>query len=155
MSFKDFQKTGHLRTTDKLKSLGLLVVDDERGIVESLTESFRSTMHVYAATSGEEALRLFKEKDIHIVVSDQRMPEMTGVDLLARIKEIDPVPVRILITGYSDIQVVIRAVNDGLLWKYLTKPWVPDELRQVVIDAGKKYLLDAGIDRPLPHLLGM
>ena len=114
MSWKEYQKTGALGNENK-KVLSLLIVDDERGILNTLEESFRDMFKVYTANSGTEALQIFRDNEIHLVLSDQRMPEMTGVELFGKLKEINPTPVRILITGYSDINVVIRGLNEGLM----------------------------------------
>jgi len=156
MGWKDFKQTGKIQgRDDKIAGLGLLIVDDERDIVDSLAESFRGIMTVYPAYSADEAIRLFKENDIHVVVSDQRMPDMTGVELFAKIKAINPMPIRILLTGYSDINVVIKGLNDGLMWKYVTKPWDPEELRKLVIEGAKLYLKESGHEELNIRLLGM
>ena len=107
MSWKEFQKTGTIGQEDK-QVLSLLIVDDERGILNTLEESFRDMFKVYTANSGTEALQIFRANEIQLVLSDQRMPEMTGVELFGKLKEINPTPVRILITGYSDINVDAR-----------------------------------------------
>src|SRR5687768_3569275 len=154
MGWKDFRQTGKLQGRDKVATLGLLIVDDERDIVDSLAESFRGVMTVYPAYSAEEALRLFREKDIHVVLSDQRMPDMTGVELFAKVKAINPLPIRILLTGYSDINVVIRGLNDGLMWKYVTKPWDPEDLKNIVVQGAKQYLKDSGHEELTYRLMG-
>jgi two-component system, sensor histidine kinase and response regulator len=154
MGWKDFRQTGKLQGRDKVATLGLLIVDDERDIVDSLAESFRGVMTVYPAYSAEEALRLFREKDIHVVLSDQRMPDMTGVELFAKVKAINPLPIRILLTGYSDINVVIKGLNDGLMWKYVTKPWDPEDLKNIVVQGAKQYLKDSGHEELTYRLMG-
>jgi two-component system response regulator HupR/HoxA len=154
MGWKDFRQSGKLSGRDKVATLGLLIVDDERDIVDSLTESFRGVMTVYPAYSAEEALRIFREKDIHVVLSDQRMPDMTGVELFGKVKAINPMPIRILLTGYSDINVVIKGLNEGLMWKYVTKPWDPEDLKNIVIQGAKQYLKDSGQDELQYRLMG-
>ena len=154
MGWKDFRTSGKLSGRDKVATLGLLIVDDERDIVDSLTESFRGVMTVYPAYSAEEALRIFREKDIHVVLSDQRMPDMTGVELFGKVKAINPMPIRILLTGYSDINVVIKGLNEGLMWKYVTKPWDPEDLKNIVIQGAKQYLKDSGQDELQYRLMG-
>jgi YesN/AraC family two-component response regulator len=154
MGWKDFRQTGKLSGRDKVATLGLLIVDDERDIVDSLTESFRGVMTVYPAYSADEALRIFREKDIHVVLSDQRMPDMTGVELFGKVKAINPMPIRILLTGYSDINVVIKGLNEGLMWKYVTKPWDPEDLKNIVIQGAKQYLKDSGQDELTYRLMG-
>lgn len=154
MGWKDFRQSGKLSSRDKVATLGLLIVDDERDIVDSLTESFRGVMTVYPAYSAEEALRIFRDKDIHVVLSDQRMPDMTGVELFGKVKAINPMPIRILLTGYSDINVVIKGLNEGLMWKYVTKPWDPEDLKNIVIQGAKQYLKDSGQDELQYRLMG-
>jgi two-component system response regulator HupR/HoxA len=154
MGWKEYKQTGKVAGGNKIANLGLLIVDDERGIVDSLTESFKGQMVVYPAYTPDEALEIFREKDIHVVLSDQRMPEMTGVELFAKIKMINPLPIRILITGYSDINVVIRGLNEGLMWKYVTKPWDPEELKNVVIAGARQYLKDSGHEELSYRLMG-
>jgi two-component system response regulator HupR/HoxA len=154
MGWKDFRQSGKLSGRDKVATLGLLIVDDERDIVDSLTESFRGVMTVYPAYSAEEALRIFRDKEIHVVLSDQRMPDMTGVELFGKVKAINPMPIRILLTGYSDINVVIKGLNEGLMWKYVTKPWDPDDLKNIVIQGAKQYLKDSGQDELQYRLMG-
>jgi two-component system response regulator HupR/HoxA len=154
MGWKDFRQSGKLSGRDKVATLGLLIVDDERDIVDSLTESFRGVMTVYPAYSADEALRIFREKDIHVVLSDQRMPDMTGVELFGKVKAINPMPIRILLTGYSDINVVIKGLNEGLMWKYVTKPWDPEDLKNIVLQGAKQYLKDSGQDEMQYRLMG-
>ena len=154
MGWKDFRQSGKLSGRDKVATLGLLIVDDERDIVDSLTESFRGVMTVYPAYSADEALRIFREKDIHVVLSDQRMPDMTGVELFGKVKAINPMPIRILLTGYSDINVVIKVLNEGLMWKYVTKPWDPEDLKNIVLQGAKQYLKDSGQDEMQYRLMG-
>jgi DNA-binding NtrC family response regulator len=91
MSWKEYQKTGAIGTENK-KTLTLLIVDDERGILNTLEESFRDMFKVHTANSGAEALQIFRDKEIHLVLSDQRMPEMTGVELFGKLKAINPTP---------------------------------------------------------------
>ena len=146
-SWQQFRKDGKLQTEDdKIRKLGLLVVDDESEIVQSLREVFAQHFEIYHSTSAEQALELFREHTPKIVLSDQRMPEMTGIELLRKIKEIHPSTRRILITGYSDINVVVDALNEGLLWKYVAKPWNHDELRKLVLLGAREYLREEGLD---------
>lgn len=144
--WKTFRAQGTVPRAEQLRKLGLLIVDDERGIVDSLTEVFGATFDIHHSTSAAEALELFKEHTPKLVISDQRMPEMTGLELVRRIKEIQPSTVCILVTGYSDINVVVEALNEGLLWKYVAKPWDHEELRKLVMEGARRYLDDAGLD---------
>jgi response regulator RpfG family c-di-GMP phosphodiesterase len=106
----------------------ILLVDDEAEILFSLRGLLRTEFEVHTAESGAEALEILGRQSIHAIMSDQRMPNMTGVELLRRAKEERPEAVRMVFTGYADIKAVIDAVNEGGIYRYLTKPWDPDEL---------------------------
>jgi DNA-binding NtrC family response regulator len=113
----------------------LLFLDDEDRILNALSALFRYKYQVFTATSGEQALGILKQCHVHVVVSDQRMPEMTGVEFLRRAKEISPNTVRILLTGFSDLSAIIDSVNDGEVYRFLNKPWGNQEIQAVVADA--------------------
>jgi DNA-binding NtrC family response regulator len=106
----------------------ILVVDDEEEILFSLRGLLRQDFDLHTASSGAEALDIMRQRTIHVLMTDQRMPEMTGVELLEQSRSVCPEAVRIVFTGYADIKAVIDAVNQGQLFRYLTKPWDPDEL---------------------------
>lgn len=141
-----------LGRAEALRNLGLLIVDDEPNLLETLQEVFRRHFVVYAAKNAEAALAIVREHAPRLILSDQRMPGTTGTELLARIKELQPDTMRMLLTGYSDINVVIQALNDGLLYKYLTKPWEQQELVSTVLGAANQYL--AGVDSHPSSFLG-
>ncbi|MDX2129459.1 MAG: response regulator [Chloroherpetonaceae bacterium] len=110
----------------------LLFVDDEPNIVQSLSLLF-DDYKVYTAGSGLEALNLFKKGvKIDVLISDQRMPQMTGVELLQQVKAISPGTVRILLTGYADLDAVIESVNTGEIFRYVNKPWISSKLKDTV-----------------------
>jgi DNA-binding NtrC family response regulator len=136
----DYKKDGKLRVDEKIKKLGLLIVDDEEKIVSSLGETFSPLFEVHSSSNSMEGLEIFKEVRPKLILSDQRMPELTGIELFKRIHEIDPTTVNILITGYSDINIVIEALNEGICWKYVTKPWDPEELKQLVLKGAGEYI---------------
>lgn len=120
----------------QVKKVKLLLLDDEERIVNSLKAIFRFKYEVYTATNGLDALKVLKmHKDIAVVISDQRMPEMTGVDFLRHAKEISPNTVRILLTGFSDLQAIIGSINDGEVFRFLNKPWSNQEIQSVVEEA--------------------
>jgi DNA-binding NtrC family response regulator len=106
----------------------ILVVDDEKEILFSLRGLLRQEFDLYTAESGTEALDIMHRHVIHVIMTDQRMPEMTGVELLQKARGECPEAVRIVFTGYADIKAVIDAINEGQIFRYLTKPWDPDEL---------------------------
>lgn len=120
---------------------GILVVDDESDIVDSLERQFRKTYDVYKATSGAEALKLLQQHDVSLIISDQRMPEMSGVQLLERAQKVKPHCLRILLTGFTDVSSIIEAINKGQIYRYITKPWDPTELGMVVDKAIETFEL--------------
>jgi signal transduction histidine kinase len=121
----------------------ILVVDDEMDVVKSVQDLLRYDYRVLGSTRARDALKLMAENDIHVVMSDQRMPEMTGVEFLARARADYPDAVRLLFTGYADIRAVIDAINEGSVYRYITKPWDPDELQTIIREAVERYeLLD-------------
>lgn len=121
----------------------ILCVDDEIDNVEALERLFRKKYNVLKATSGAEALEVLRShgQPVSLIITDQRMPEMTGVEFLQKTIEQFPDTVRILLTGYTDIESVIEAVNNGQIFRYLTKPWDPIDLGNTVDRAIEKYSL--------------
>lgn len=123
------------------KRLGVLIVDDEAAITESLSLTLASLYPVYTAGSGAEGLEVLDREQIGLIICDQVMPGMTGVEFFEKVIERDPRIVRILLTGYADMQSLVRAVNEGEIYRYITKPWEPDELRMEVRRAMESYRL--------------
>ena len=113
----------------------ILFVDDEERIVTALRSIFRPNYHVFTATNGPEALEFVRKFQPHVVVSDQRMPQMTGVELLRRVKGISPNAVRMLLTGYSDLAAIVGSINDGEVFRFISKPWDNQEIQRIVADA--------------------
>src|SRR6267378_1366154 len=101
----------------------LLVVDDEPDLVQSVQDLLRFDYRVLGATRASEGLKMMQGERVHIVMSDQRMPEMTGVELLSRVKQSYPDTIRLLFTAYSDMGAVIDAINQGNVYRYISKPW--------------------------------
>jgi DNA-binding NtrC family response regulator len=132
------EPSGILFMTDKPKH-SLLLVDDEPEILFSLQGLLRREFNLHTASSAEEALQILNQHPIHIVMTDQRMPEITGVELMKRVRSEYPSAIRIVFTGYADIKAVIDAINHGGLYRYLTKPWDPDELIDVLHAAAGEY----------------
>lgn len=110
----------------------LLFVDDERRVLTSMRAMFRREYEVLLANSGDEAIEILSDRDVHVVVSDQRMPEMTGVELLSTVKENYPGSMRILLTGYADLDAVEASINESEVFRYLMKPCPTDELKDAV-----------------------
>ncbi len=120
----------------------LLVVDDEKEILRSLTLTFGDDYEVFTACSGIEALELLDHhNDISLVIADQRMPQMTGVEFLEKAIQINPHMIRIILTGYTDTSALIQAVNKGHIYQYVTKPWERHELKIIVKRALESYEL--------------
>jgi Response regulator containing CheY-like receiver, AAA-type ATPase, and DNA-binding domains len=121
------------------KKISVLYVDDEENNLISFRATFRLKYKVYTALSGTEAVRLVKENRIDVIITDQRMPKMTGVEFLEEIIKINPEPMRILLTGYADLSAVVDAVNKGKIFHYLSKPWNEEELDETIQRAYQAY----------------
>jgi eukaryotic-like serine/threonine-protein kinase len=113
----------------------LLFVDDEERVVNALRTVFKDSYRVVTATSGEQALGMVRREKFHVVVSDQRMPGVLGVDLLREVKGIAPNTVRILLTGYSDLAAIVGSVNEGEVYRFIHKPWQQEDLIATVAEA--------------------
>ena len=111
----------------------VLVVDDEEAILETMFFTFMDEYEVVTTTSARKALKLLDEHaPVAVIITDQRMPEINGVELLAQVVESHPNTVRIMLTGFADAEATIQAINDGHIYAYINKPWEPEELKQVV-----------------------
>jgi two-component system sensor histidine kinase/response regulator len=117
----------------------LLCVDDETDILDTIERLFRKKYRVLKASSGKEALKLLKDEHVSLIISDQRMPEMTGVEFLEKSIAIRPSAVRMLLTGFTDVESVISAINTGQIYRYITKPWDPRDLTAAVDRAIERY----------------
>lgn len=121
----------------------ILIVDDEPDVLFSLKGLLRRDFVLHTAESGDEALQILQEHPIHVIMTDQRMPGMSGVELMNQAKARFPSAIRVIFTGYADIKAVIEAINTGGLFRYITKPWDPDELIDTLHLAAKRYEDDA------------
>ncbi|MBX9654300.1 hybrid sensor histidine kinase/response regulator [bacterium] len=117
----------------------LLIVDDEEDVLLSLRSMFRREFDVITVPRARDALELMGKREVHVVISDQRMPDMNGVDFLAQVSDQFPEVIRLMITGYADINSVIAAVNRGHVYRYIAKPWDPAELEAAVRQAVDQY----------------
>ena len=115
----------------------VLCVDDEPNILRALSWLLKKEFEVITSTSGQEALDLIRKDDFDVIISDQRMPEMSGVDFLRETRSIAPRATRILLTGYSDQEAVLRSVNESEIFRYITKPWDITELPKVISQAAE------------------
>ena len=107
-------------------------IDDEPRILRSLKMHFRQSHDVFVTTDATELMKYVSEHDVQVVISDQRMPDKQGTEVLRDIKAASPNTIRILLTGYADLNAVIDSVNDGEIYRYITKPWQNDELKKIV-----------------------
>lgn len=117
----------------------LLVVDDEQDVCDSVHDLLRRQFNVLKARNAEEGFRLMQENEVHIVMTDQRMPKITGVELLSQVRNGHPQAIRLLFTGYADLDSIVQAINQGHIFKFLKKPWNPDDLEAAVRDAAVEY----------------
>ena len=121
----------------------ILFVDDEQSILSALRRVVRrESFKVLTAESGAEALVLLRQHDVSVIVSDQRMPGMIGAEFLARSKEVAPHAVRLMLTGYSDVETATRAINEGEILRFITKPWDDEDLRTALREAASRYALE-------------
>jgi len=118
-----------------IKQARLLLVDDEERILSALKSLFRQRYHVFTTTDGNKALDFMGKYHVHVIISDQRMPIMPGVELLRRSQGISPTSVRILLTGYSDLASIVGSINDGEVYRFISKPWDNTDLQTIVAEA--------------------
>lgn len=131
-----------LMSLDRPKKAKMLVVDDEPDNLDLLYRTFRRDFQVLKAESGVHALEvLAAEGEVAVIISDQRMPEMKGTEFLSRTVPQFPDTMRIILTGFTDVEDLVEAINSGQVYKYITKPWNPDELKAVVQRAAETYEL--------------
>ncbi|MBS4097989.1 MAG: EAL domain-containing protein [Sulfuricella sp.] len=141
----------------------LLLVDDEENILNALASSLRRQGYrILKASSAKEAFALLARNTVGVIVSDQRMPEMSGVDFLRRAKQLHPDAVRVVLTGYTDLKTVIEAINEGAVYKFLAKPWENEPLRALIAEAFLCYEMKqenamgaANVQPPAPARMGV
>lgn len=119
----------------------ILYVDDEENNLTAFKATFRRNFTIFTAISGAEGRKVLDTENINIIITDQRMPEMTGVEFLSSILPVYPEPIRILLTGFADIEAVINAINQGQVYRYVTKPWDPKELAITIMNAFEIFRL--------------
>lgn len=127
----------------------LLIIDDEPNVCDSVHDLLRREFRVLKANSARDGYRIMQEEEVHIIMSDQRMPQMSGVELLAKVKSRYPQAVRMLFTGFADLESIIAAINQGHIFGFLKKPWQPEELESAVRQAAMEYdrLIEAARER--------
>nr|WP_320192178.1 response regulator [uncultured Desulfobacter sp.] len=118
----------------------ILCVDDEQQILAALKRLLRKeNFDLLTAKNGEEGLKIMASRDIHLVISDHRMPEMSGISFLSKVRETYPDTIRILLTGYTEIDSIKASINEGHVYKFLLKPWNDDDLKQEIRKALERY----------------
>lgn len=122
------------------ETYNVLYVDDEENNLNSFRAALRRNYNVFTALSGEAGMEILAKNDIHVVVTDQRMPHMTGVQFLQHIPN-DQDNIRIILTGFSDMESIIEAINTGKVYRYITKPWDKDELKITIDNAIETVML--------------
>ncbi|MEZ4774113.1 MAG: histidine kinase [Bacteroidia bacterium] len=134
----------------------ILYVDDEYQNLVSFKASFRRYYEVMTAQSGEEAIQLLRQQPVSLIISDQRMPQMTGVELFEKILPEFPDPIRMVMTGYSDLEAIVQAINKGKVYYYIPKPWKQQELKLIIdnaLDAFRLKTENKGLHEEKQNLL--
>lgn len=134
------------------KPFKLLLVDDEPDIVDSLSRTFRRDYAIVTANSGAAAIELLGREQVDLIISDQRMPGVTGDAVLKFALQNQPEAIRILLTGYADLESLVRCVNEAGIYKYISKPWEPENLRLTVVRALESLDLSRQLSRANHHL---
>jgi CheY-like chemotaxis protein len=133
--------------------LRILVVDDEEAILETMTYTFQDDYEVFTSTGARRALEILDEHHpFAVVLTDQRMPDMSGVEFMAEVRRRHPYTVRMILTGFSDVEAIIQAINDGHVYAYVTKPWEPEQLKQLMKQAVAHHRLRAENEKLLTDL---
>jgi response regulator RpfG family c-di-GMP phosphodiesterase len=118
----------------------ILCVDDEPNILQSLKRLLRREgYNILLASSGEEAFKLLEENEVHLIISDQRMPQMSGTEFLAAVKEKYPQVLRVILTGYTDVDSITESINKGHIYKFFLKPWNDNNLKLEIRQALEQY----------------
>ena len=141
-----------MRRVGKPENPKILIVDDDPGVLDSLTDLLRKDYLVYASDQPLEAMSLLETEEFAVILTDQRMPECTGSQLLARAAHLNPRTARLLLTAYADIEAVVEAVNEGHIFYYFMKPWQTATLLKVLKDVSERWAESATRIRLLKEL---
>lgn len=125
----------HSLSVPPQKDINIAFIDDEPRVLRTLKMQFKRQYTVFTATDPDEFLEIIRTHTIHVAISDQRMPKMNGVDVLKQVKNLSPNTVRLLLTGYADISAIVASLNQGEIYRYLTKPWKTHELNDTLASA--------------------
>ena len=123
------------------KKFPILIVDDEQDNVDAFRFNFKRTFSIISANSGPEALDLLRENEVSVIVTDQRMPKMTGLEMLGEAATVQPDATGIILTAFTDVDVLIESINLGRIYRYITKPWDANEVRGVLTHAIERFHL--------------
>lgn len=134
------------------EKLSILYVDDEEQNLVSFKAAFRRHFSIYTASSGKAGLHILQNENISLIITDQRMPEMTGVQFLEKVIPAYPDTIRMILTGFSDIEVIIEAINTGRVFRYITKPWDTNELKMTIDNACQLFRLQRNNKQLLEEL---
>lgn len=131
-----------------MEKRAVLFVDDNQSVLTSLERGLMDEPYkTFFATSGRKALEILEKKDVHIIVTDMRMPEMSGLELLRIVKEKYPHIIRLVLSGYAQITTLLTAINQGEIFKFITKPWkLEEEFKSIIQQAIDYYNLQAERD---------
>ncbi|MGB1581093.1 MAG: response regulator [Nevskiales bacterium] len=132
--------------TAQTQKARVLFVDDEQRILTSMKMLFRREYEVFTCNSGAEAMELLKEQKVEVVVSDQRMPKMTGIELLREVRDVQPQAIRLLLTGYADLNAIIGSINEGEIFRFVSKPWSNEDLKATLAKAVAAAEFEATIE---------
>ena len=141
------------KLTHEIVGKNLLIIDDEVQITQSLQRLFRRKYNVFITNNCKDAYDILRNTEISVIISDQRMPEMTGVQFFTNIKDEFPNPVRLILTAYTDVEEIISAINDGNIFRYIRKPWDPIEIETIVKESFDKYNLIAENSKLIKDLI--
>ncbi len=121
------------------KKIRVLYIDDESNNLMAFKAGFRRVYEIFTASSAAEGLKVLNENKVHVIIADQRMPKSTGVEFFDIVRNVFPDPIRILMTGYTDVEALIDAINKGMIYRYIKKPWDELELSTSIENAYELY----------------
>ena len=123
------------------KSFSILYVDDEENNLFAFKAAFRRFYNIHIALSGEEGMEILRNNSINLIITDQRMPKMTGIEFLENVIPEYPDVIRMVLTGFSDVEAIVSAINTGRVYRYITKPWDENELKMTIENAKQLWYL--------------